>query len=230
MINAIIMASGLGTRMLPLTKNTPKPLIKVKNIPMIESIIKGLLSIKKIDTIYIVTGYLKEQFDYLKDKFPNIEIINNPDYKSANNISSIYYANDVLKKGDCFIVEADLYVCDLSVFNFELEHSLYFGKYIKGYSSDWVFEQDKNGFISRIGKIGTDCFNMTGIAFLKKKDALILSKEIEKLYPKESSKTLFWDEVVNNNLDKLKLKIHPIEVDKIYEIDTIEELKAVNEL
>ena len=42
MANAILMASGLGSRMRPLTNTTPKPLIKVNNTPMIETVINAL--------------------------------------------------------------------------------------------------------------------------------------------------------------------------------------------
>ena len=42
MENAILMASGMGTIMRPLTERTPKPLIKVGNSPMMETIINGL--------------------------------------------------------------------------------------------------------------------------------------------------------------------------------------------
>ena len=38
------MASGLGTRLRPLTLTVPKPLLKVGGVVMIESIIDGLLA------------------------------------------------------------------------------------------------------------------------------------------------------------------------------------------
>ena len=44
MENAIIMASGLGTRMRPLTLKRPKPLIEVNNKPMVETVIDSLLT------------------------------------------------------------------------------------------------------------------------------------------------------------------------------------------
>ena len=54
------MAAGMGKRMMPLTVDTPKPLIKVHGTPMIETIIIGLRQ-NNIAEIYIVAGYLHDK-------------------------------------------------------------------------------------------------------------------------------------------------------------------------
>lgn len=224
---AILMAAGLGNRMRPLTETTPKPLIKVHGRAMIETVIEGLL-LRSVEEIYIVTGYLGEQFEKLCEHYPQVRIVHNPEYLTKNNISSIYAAREVLGTADCFICESDLYVADTSIFQKELSSSCYYGRMQQGYSDDWVFEM-QGEYISRVGKGGTDTYNMVGVSYFKKEDARILREEIEKAYAIEENSDLFWDDVVNRNLDKLKLTIEPVSEGQLVEIDTVEELERINE-
>ena len=83
---AIFMAAGFGSRLVPITLNTPKPLIRVTGKRIIDSLLDAVVAVG-IEEIYLVRGYLSEQFDQLLKKYPTITFIENPVYNETNNIS-----------------------------------------------------------------------------------------------------------------------------------------------
>ena len=68
---AIFLAAGFGSRLVPITLNTPKPLVLVNGKKIIETLLDAVVK-AEIPEIIIVTGYLNEQFEILLKKYPNI--------------------------------------------------------------------------------------------------------------------------------------------------------------
>ena len=98
------MAAGVGKRMRPVTLQTPKPLVKVNGIRMIDTVIRGLHD-NGIFEIYVVVGYKKEQFYNLPNEYPGLVLIENPYYATCNNISSLYVARNYIS--EAMILDGD---------------------------------------------------------------------------------------------------------------------------
>jgi CTP:phosphocholine cytidylyltransferase-like protein len=225
---AILMAAGLGSRMRPLTDTVAKPLVKVNGIPLIETILSALEK-RGVAEIYVVTGYKAEQFVALTEKHPNVCLVHNAEYATKNNINSVAVVADKMASSDCFICEADLFLPRMDVLCRELPRSGYFGKMVAGFSDDWVFETEVNGRITRIGKGGTDTYNMVGISYFHQTDARKIAAAIVEDVKKPENANLFWDEVVDRLVKggELDLVVHSVLPDDIVECDTVEDLRKL---
>ena len=105
-MRAILMAAGMGTRLRPLTENTPKSLIEVNGMSLLERQIINLKEVG-IDEIIVLTGYLHEKFDDLVKKYNLIKVINDK-YDIYNNIYTMYLVREYLE--DAFVIDADNYI------------------------------------------------------------------------------------------------------------------------
>ena len=75
-MKVVIIAAGMGTRLLHLTKDTPKCMVKVRGKPILEHQLDVFHSFGITD-ICIIKGYLKEQINY-----PHTRSYYNDDYKN----------------------------------------------------------------------------------------------------------------------------------------------------
>ena len=171
---AIFMAAGFGSRMVPVTLNTPKPLIKVHGKKMIETLLDAVLE-AGITDITIVRGYLGEQFDLLKKKYPMIKFVDNPIYNEANNISSVYLIRDMM--ANAYILEADLVLYNKELIRKYEYTSNYLGMYTER-TDDWCFDV-KDNMITQQKVGGLNCYQEIGISYWSEQDGIKLAEHIK---------------------------------------------------
>ena len=221
---AIFIAAGFGSRLVPITLNTPKPLVKVKGKRIIDGLIDAALN-AGIHEIYIVRGYLKEQFDQLLYKYPMIKFLDNDLFNEANNISSALCARYLLS--NAYVFEADLLISNPDIIT-RYHYCSDFLAIKKDRTDDWCFEE-KNGYISEQKVGGLDCWQMVGISYWDEADGYKLSKDLEEVYQMPGGKEKYWEQVpLAVKKERYQVAIKPCLEEDIVEIDTFRELKLID--
>ncbi|MBQ0083192.1 MAG: NTP transferase domain-containing protein [Clostridiales bacterium] len=222
---AIFIAAGFGSRLVPVTLNTPKPLVRVNGKRIIDTLLDACLE-AGIDEIYIVRGYLAEQFDQLLYKYPMIKFLENPSYNEANNISSAMTARYLMQ--NAYILEADLLVSNPKIIRKYNYRSNVLGIY-KDRTDDWCLTSDKDGCVDEERVGGIKCHQMVGIYYFNAADGAKLSEHIKEAYLAPGGKERYWETVPNQVYKgQYKVEIIPCKDEDIVEIDTFRELKAID--
>ena len=223
---AIIMAAGLGNRMKPLTATIPKPLIKVNGITMIESVINALHQ-NGIYEIYVVVGYLKEQFSYLEKKYPDLKLLTNDNYATCNNISSLYVAKDYLE--DVIILDGDQIIYNHQILDKHFNKSGYNAIWTNDKTDEWLLtvENDKIVKCSRTGgKTGWQLFSVSRWA---KEDGSKLRQHLIQEFEINKNYQIYWDDIALFCYPQFyDLGIFPMKKKDIIEIDSYQELVALD--
>lgn len=223
--NAIIMAAGLGSRLRPLTYEIPKPLIEVKGVRIIDTIIDAL-SINGIENIYIIRGYKSLAFDILLNKYPNLKMLNNLCYDQGNNILSATLAGTLLS--NAYVLPADLYISNPEVFKPLQEHSNVLGYPVRK-TEDWCIETDSTGKIIRLSPGGENCYKDTGIFYWDSKDGLKLSSIFENICQDKTNWSRYWSSVpFGSHKQEFSAYIRKCNQNDVIEIDSLGDLISID--
>lgn len=219
--NAIIMAAGLGTRLRPITYQTPKPLIRINDKMIIETIIDALY-LNDISNIYLIRGYMGECFDVLYEKYPKIKMLNNLAFDQGNNILSACLAGNLIS--NAFVMPADIWINNPEIFNRNQEHSNVLG-YPVSKTDDWCIETDINGRIIRLSPGGQNCYKDTGIFYWNTNDGRRLSHYIQQVCRERENWEKYWSSVPFKSHSKyFDSYIRKCSSTDVIEIDTVDEL------
>lgn len=224
---AIFLAAGFGSRMVPITFNTPKPLVRVHGKRIIDYLLDAVVA-AGIPEIVIVRGYLGEQFDQLKYKYPNIKFVENPIYNEANNISSAVCVRYLLQ--NAYVLESDLILNNPKLIR-KYEYQTNFLGIPTEYTDDWCFHTDSTGTITEQAVGGTDCHQMVGISYWNEKDGAKLANDLNDVYSSPGGKARYWEQTAFvYKKENYSIKVRECSFDDVVEIDTFNELKKIDSL
>lgn len=223
---AIVMAAGIGQRMRPITLTTPKPLVKVKGVRMIDTVIRGLHN-QGIFEIYVVVGYLKEQFYSLEQEYPGVQVLINPYYDTCNNISSLYVARNYI--GDAMILDGDQVIyCD-SVLSPTFERSGYNCVWCEDNTNEWLLTV-KDGVVQSCSRNGgSGGWQLFSISRWTAEDGRRLKHHLEIEFEERKNRQIYWDDVAMFCYPReYRLGIYPMQYGNVVEIDNLDELARID--
>lgn len=221
---AIFIVAGMGERLIPITLNTPKPLVKVHGVRIIDRLIDACLA-ADIEEIFVVRGYLGEQFDLLLRKYPTLKFIDNPLFNEANNISSAKLAAHLMSRA--YVLEGDLLLYNPALIR-KYEFAPNFLGIQMARSDDWCFDVE-DGVIVKQKVGGLNCWQEVGISFWDETSAAHLAEDLPKAFDLPGGRELYWDEVpLKIFADRYRVEVRPCTKADVVEIDTFGELKAID--
>ena len=200
------------------------PLVKVNGTRMIDTVVDGLRT-NGISEIYVVVGYLKEQFfEWGKEK--GVQIIENPYYDTCNNIASLYVAREHLR--DCIILDGDQIIYNPAILDPHFSLSGYNAVWCEGETDEWLMDV-KDGVVQSCSRTGgAHGWQLYSISRWTAEDGDRLKRHLEYEFAR-GNRQIYWDDVAMFcHFEEYKLGIREMKRSDIIEIDGLDELAAID--
>lgn len=107
MKTAVILAAGLGTRFGKYTEFIPKGFVEYKGKAMVLRSIETLIDCG-MEKIIIGTGYHREKYEALMEKYPQIRCVFSPRYAETNSMYTLWNCREAIGNDDFLLLESDL--------------------------------------------------------------------------------------------------------------------------
>ena len=217
--NAIILAAGFGMRMVPINTETPKGLLEIKGERLIERTIRQLHEVG-ITEIYVVVGFMKEQYEYLIDEY-GVDLIVAPDYAAKNNMHSLKTAADHLSNS--YIIPCDIW-CEKNPYSRNELYSWYMVSDLVDDDST-VRVNRKQELVVQKEQAGGNA--MIGICYLLEAEAETVRERLEELGRDSRYDGAFWEETLYQK-DRMIVTARVVHAADAVEINTYEQLREID--
>ena len=242
-MQAIILAAGMGKRLGELTKNNTKCMLEVNGVSLIDRVLTQLSDLT-LSRVIIVIGYKGENLrNYIGNEYKGlkIEYIDNPIYDKTNNIYSLSLAKKELQEDDTLLIESDLIFDDAlfpMIVNNSYPNLALVAKYESWMDGTMVCIDGDYNIVNFVPK---EAFRYENVdAYYKTVNIYKFSREFStneyvpflEAYSRVMGNNEYYEQVLRvlTLLNSCTLKALPIQNEKWYEIDDVQDLDIAETL
>lgn len=216
--NAIILAAGFGMRMLPINHVQPKGLLEIHGEALIERTIVQLIE-AGVSDITVVVGFMKEWYEYLREKY-GVRFVFNPEYPVRNNLHSLLRAEQYI--GNTYIIPCDVWCRDNPYSRHELRSWYMVGS--------WQDDESTVRLGRRLELLRAPAGRgraMIGICYVQGGDSAKLRERLVRFGTQPKYNKAYWEEAITVERG-LSLPAKVVPEGSVVEINTFEQLRDLD--
>lgn len=218
-MKAIILAAGMGTRLMPLTADKPKSLVETAGESFFSRQLR-LLSEVGVEDIVVVTGYKAEAFLPYSGR-AGLRFVHNDHFHDRNNLWSMYLVRQELR--DCLVLEGDVWIGEGILPKKAPSRSSWFVGWREDMQREWAVRTDPLDRVTRIDVVSGSDWILSGISYWTAEAGALIDARIAARVSQAGMEDLFWDEIPRASLADLEVGAIRMREGAWTEVDTLED-------